>query len=310
MQKDFLLLVLAAAATVVCGVAQAHGITVKAGVIRYDANSKTNGVTGIGIPPGADAEVGDATTAVFTVEFEVKPNVGIELVMGVPAKIKATASGSVAFLGEVLTARNVAPTVLVNYHFGKSGDTLRPYLGVGVNYTKFTNVTSPYGWDVKLSDSVGMAVQAGVDYQLSKNWGLFASVARVDVQSKLTAVGATVLQSKIDFRPITYAAGLSYRFCAWGQQKGRCKGRAKDRAKDRARARCSNAHFSVWRSFDEHFSVRHFGARLQTNAGQPEHPAQQSPGPCRGAQHRARGAAAGAAVPGHVSAVAAGADCL
>ncbi len=212
MQKDFLLLVLAAAATVVCGVAQAHGITVKAGVIRYDANSKTNGVTGIGIPPGADAEVGDATTAVFTVEFEVKPNVGIELVMGVPAKIKATATGSVAFLGEVLTARNVAPTLLVNYHFGKSGDTLRPYLGVGVNYTKFTNTTTPYGWDVKLSDSVGMAVQAGVDYQLSKNWGLFASVARVDVQSKLTAVGATVLQSKIDFRPITYAAGLSYRF--------------------------------------------------------------------------------------------------
>ena len=212
MQKDFLLLVLAAAATVVCGVAQAHGITVKAGVIRYDANSKTNGVTGIGIPPGADAEVGDATTAVFTVEFEVKPNVGIELVMGVPAKIKATATGSVAFLGEVLTARNVAPTVLVNYHFGKSGDTLRPYLGVGVNYTKFTNTTTPYGWDVKLSDSVGMAVQAGLDYQLNRNWGLFASVARVDVQSKLTAAGATVLQSKIDFRPITYAAGLAYRF--------------------------------------------------------------------------------------------------
>lgn len=212
MQKDFLLLVLAAAATAAGGLAQAQGTTVKAGVIRYDANSKTNGVTGIGIPPGADAEVGDATTAVFTVEFEVKPKVGIELVLGVPPKIKATATGSAAFLGEVLTARNVAPTVLVNYHFGQTGDTLRPYLGVGVNYTKFTDVTTRYGWDVKLSDSVGMAVQAGLDHQLSKHWGLFASVARVDVKSKLTAVGATVLQSQIDFRPITYAAGLSYRF--------------------------------------------------------------------------------------------------
>ena len=212
MQQNFRLLVLAAAACATCGVAQAQSTTLKAGVIRYDANSKTNGVTGIGIPPGADAEVGDATTAVFTVEFEVKPNVGVELVMGVPPKIKAKATGSVAFLGEVLTARNVAPTVLVNYHFGQSGNTLRPYLGIGVNYTKFTNISTPYGWDVKLSDSVGLAVQGGVDYQLSKHWGLFASVARVDVKSKLTAVGATVLESKIDFRPITYAAGLSYRF--------------------------------------------------------------------------------------------------
>lgn len=212
MQQNFRLLVLAAAVCATCGVAQAQSTTLKAGVIRYDANSKTNGVTGIGIPPGADAEVGDATTAVFTVEFEVKPNVGVELVLGVPPKIKAKATGSVAFLGEVLTARNVAPTVLVNYHFGQSGNALRPYLGIGVNYTKFTNISTPYGWDVKLSDSVGLAVQAGVDYQFSKNWGLFASVARVDVQSKLTAVGATVLQSKIDFRPITYAAGLSYRF--------------------------------------------------------------------------------------------------
>lgn len=190
--------------------AQAH--TLKGGVIRYDSNSKTNGVTGIGIPAGADAEVGDATTVLLTYEYEVKPNVGIELVIGVPPKIKAKATGTVAFLGEVLTARNVAPALIVNYHFGQKGDTLRPYIGLGLNYTKFTNVTTPYGWNVKLRDSVGMVAQVGADYALSKDHGLFASVARVDVKSKLVATGAVVLQSTIDFRPITYAAGAYYRF--------------------------------------------------------------------------------------------------
>jgi outer membrane protein len=205
-------LVVAAALAATQAPALAQSQTLKAGVIRYDAHSRTNGVTGVGIPPGADAEVGDATTLFFTYEYEVKPNVGIELVLGVPPKIKAKATGSVAFLGEVLSARNVAPTLLVNYHFGDPNATLRPYIGLGVNYTRFTDVKTPYAWDVKLSDSVGLAAQVGADYKLGKHWGLFGSVARVDVKSKLVATGATVLQSEIDFRPWTYSFGAFCRF--------------------------------------------------------------------------------------------------
>jgi outer membrane protein len=192
--------------------AYAQQSIVKAGLIRYDSHSKTNGVTGIGIPAGADAEVGDATTFLLTYEYMAKPNVGIELVLGIPPKIKAKASGSVAFLGEVLSARNVAPTLLVNYHFGTAGDVFRPYIGLGLNYTHFTNITTPYGWDVKLSDSVGFSGHVGADYVLNKDMGLFVSLGRADVKSKLTATGAVVLQSTIDFRPWTYTFGASYKF--------------------------------------------------------------------------------------------------
>jgi outer membrane protein len=192
--------------------AQAQSQTVKAGFIRYDVHSKTNGVTGVGIPPGADAEVGGATTVFASYEIELKPNVGVELVLGVPPKITAKATGSVAFLGEVLTARNVAPTLLFNYHFGDKDATLRPYLGLGVNYTRFSDIKTPYAWDVKLRDSVGLAAQVGADYRLGKHWGLFGSVARVDVKSKLVATGATVLQTTIDFRPWTYNFGAYCHF--------------------------------------------------------------------------------------------------
>ena len=212
MQHTIRLIALAAWAA--SGAAQVHAqdSTLKAGVIYYQTHARTNGVTGIGIPPGADATVGNATTVLLTYEYALSPNVGVELVLGVPPKIKASASGSVAFLGEVLTARNVAPTLLFNYHFFAPGSTLRPYLGVGINYTKFTDVKTPYAWDVHLSDSTGLAVQAGLDWALNKQWGLFASVAKVDVKSNLTATGAVVLQSMIDFRPITYSVGASFRF--------------------------------------------------------------------------------------------------
>jgi outer membrane protein len=194
------------------GLAQAQQSTVKFGITRYQTHAQTTGITGIGIPPGADAQIGSATTVLATYEFEVMPNVGVELVLGIPPKIKAKASGSVAFLGDVLEAKNLAPTLLFNYHFGKDGDSLRPYIGAGINYTRFVGISSPYGWQVSLKDSWGPTVQIGLNYAIDKQWGGFASVAAVKTKSDLVATGATVLQTTIDFKPVVYTAGLFYRF--------------------------------------------------------------------------------------------------
>lgn len=206
--------VLLAVFALACGVAaQAQDHIVKLGPIRYDTHSKTSGIHGIGIPPGADAETGDATTLLFTYERMLRPNLGIELVVGVPPRVKARATGSVAFLGDdVLSAKNVAPTLLVNWHLGGTGDTWRPYLGIGVNYTRFTGIRSRLAPQVDMSDSWGPAVQAGVDYALNRQWGLYASIAALKVKSDVVAVGSTVLTTTIDFRPTTYAFGASYRF--------------------------------------------------------------------------------------------------
>jgi outer membrane protein len=186
---------------------------IKIGVTRYNSHSSTDGIHGIGVPAGADAKVGDATTVIFVYERMVTPNVGVEFVLGVPPTIKAKATGSVAFLGDdVLSARNVAPTLLFNYHFFTADDAFRPYLGAGINYTKFTNAKSKLASDVKLGDSYGLALQAGVNYAITKDWGLFASVAHLDVKSKLVASGSTVLTTTIDFNPWVYSIGGYWQF--------------------------------------------------------------------------------------------------
>ncbi len=63
-----------------------------------------------------------------------------------------------------------------------------------------------------MSDAVGLAIQAGISYAAAKNWGLFASIARVDVKTDLVAVTSTVLTTIIDFKPVTYSADAFYRF--------------------------------------------------------------------------------------------------
>jgi outer membrane protein len=186
---------------------------VKAGVLYYDPHSRTDGITGIGVPAGADAKVNGAATLLLTYERMFHPNIGVELVLGYPPKIKADAAGSVAFLGDdVLEARHLAPTLLVNWHFGQPGDRIRPYLGAGVNYTRFTRVRSRLANEVELGDSTGWAFHGGVDFAFNDRWGAFASVGHARVRSKVVASGATVFTTTIDFRPWTYSAGLSYRF--------------------------------------------------------------------------------------------------
>jgi outer membrane protein len=192
--------------------AQAQDNVVKLGLTRYDTHARTTGIQGIGVPAGADAAVGDATTLIAVYERLLSPNMGVELVLGVPPKISSRATGSVAFLGEVLTARNVAPTLLFNYHFGDSANQVRPYVGVGLNWTRFVGVKSTLAPSVEMSDSLGWAVQGGVSVAFDKRWGMFASVATLKVKSDLVAAGSTVLTTTIDFRPVVYSAGVSYRF--------------------------------------------------------------------------------------------------
>ncbi|MEO8310942.1 MAG: OmpW family outer membrane protein [Caldimonas sp.] len=211
--KNLCSLAFAAALAFTACAAAAQENVIKFGITYYQTHSRTDGISGVGVPPGADADVGNATTVIFVYERLFTPNVGLELVVGVPPRIKAKATGSVAFLGgEVLSAKNVAPTLLLNYHFFTPSDALRPYVGAGINYTHFSDVKSSIAPQVSMSNSTGLALQAGANYAISKDFGLFASIARLNVKSKVVATGATVLTTTVDFRPIVYSAGVSYQF--------------------------------------------------------------------------------------------------
>jgi outer membrane protein len=213
MTSQLRLSLLLPAALLAAAGASAQDNVVKFGLTNYTTHSRTSGISGVGVPPGADAETGNATTLLLTYERMVTPSLGIELAVGVPPRIKARATGSVAFLGDdVLSARNVAPTLFLNHHFDTLGGRWRPYVGAGVNFTRFTGIRSSLSPKVEMGDSTGWALQAGVDWSLDRQWFLFGSIATLQVKSKLVATGSTVLQTTIDFRPVVYSFGVARRF--------------------------------------------------------------------------------------------------
>ncbi|VEA73944.1 Outer membrane protein W precursor [Serratia rubidaea] len=42
-----------------------------------------------------------------------------------------------AVSGDIATVHHLPPTLMAQYYFGDRQDKLRPYMGVGVNYTTF-----------------------------------------------------------------------------------------------------------------------------------------------------------------------------
>ena len=206
-------LALAAALAFTAFAAEAQENVVKVGITRYDTHSRTDGISGIGVPPGADAEVGDATTVIFVYERLFTPNVGLEFVLGVPPRLKAKATGSVAFLGDdVLSAKNVAPTLLLNYSLLHAERRVAavPRRRHQLHALHQRQVEPrPRRQDGQL-DRPGAAGRP----QLRDQQGHRPVREHRQAQRQEQGRGGRrpVLTTTVDFRPLVYSAGLSYQF--------------------------------------------------------------------------------------------------
>jgi len=132
-------------------------------------------------------------------------NIAAELILTVPQK--HTLSSSVLG-GPIGTLKHLPPTLTVQYHFdGLSG--FKPYVGAGVNYTRFSSVNLPAGVDID-RNSWGLALQAGVDIPLSKNLYLNVDVKKVQISTDVSVAGANKGSFKVD--PVLVGVGLGWKF--------------------------------------------------------------------------------------------------
>lgn len=154
--------------------------------------------------PVAGLAVNDKAIAEADISYFFSPNVAAELVLTVPQKQKVSTTAD----GQIGTFKHLPPTLLLQYHFTQF-QGFKPYVGAGVNYTKISsvNLVSPYSLE---KDSWGLAVQAGVDVPLSKNWSVNFDVKKVQIRTNVLASGVSAGELKLD--PTLLSVGVGYRF--------------------------------------------------------------------------------------------------
>jgi outer membrane protein len=135
--------------------------------------------------------------------YFLSPNLAAELILTTPQKQTVYANGA-----EIGSFKHLPPTLLMQYHFTDLQGA-KPYVGAGINYTRFSHASLPAGVSLD-SHSWGWAFQAGVDFPLDRNWSINLDVKKVYIRTDVYAGGSSVGRLRVD--PVLYGVGLGYRF--------------------------------------------------------------------------------------------------
>lgn len=200
---------------------KAGDVVLRAGAAMVDPQTDSSKISVAGGKiPGTKATVGDDTQLGLTLSYFVADHVAVELLASTPFTHRIGVKGLGAIDGRFGEAQHLPPTLSVQYFPLDTSSKLQPYFGAGVNYTAFFNEKlsdrhRAMGFSqLELSDSWGLALQAGVDYKLSDRIVLNAAVWRIDLNTKATAQlsGVGKVKVDVDVDPWVYMVGIGYKF--------------------------------------------------------------------------------------------------
>ena len=214
MKKTTLVVLAAMMAPMLASAHQAGDFLFRAGSATVRPNAGSDDVLGQG-----SFSANNNTQLGLTFGYMVTDNIGVELLAATPFRHKVGLNGQ-AVNGDIATVHDLPPSLMAQYYFGDKQDKLRPYLGVGVNYTTFFDEKfNDNGKDAGLSnlslkDSWGVAAQAGLDYNLDEHWMLNMSVWWMNIETKTRFDDADGNHHSIDTRldPWVFMFGAGYRF--------------------------------------------------------------------------------------------------
>lgn len=175
---------------------------VRVRALHLDPANKSDPIGGVGASDRLT--VNSKTIPEVDISYFFTPNWATELVLTYPQKQKVSLDGA-----EIGTFKHLPPTLTLQYHFTPQ-KTISPYVGAGINYTRISSVKLLNGAADLESSSLGLALQAGVDFKLDKNWSLNLDVKKVQIRSDVNTAAGQLSAVKID--PWLIGVGVGYRF--------------------------------------------------------------------------------------------------
>jgi len=169
-----------------------------------------NGQSTAAIQPGGsglDVNAKNKTIPELDISYFFTRNIAAELVLTYPQRVEVR-----SYSTSLGTVTALPPTLLVQYHLTQFGP-LKPYVGAGINYTRFgsRNLGGADEYSVEKS-SIGYAAQIGADYMLTKNWGVNLDVKYLQIETDVIVNSSGASAGTLKLSPIATSVGVTYKF--------------------------------------------------------------------------------------------------
>lgn len=189
-------------------------IIVRAGLASVVPNDSSDKILG----SDEELEVNSNTQIGLTVGYMITDNISFEVLAATPFSHKI--STDLSDLGTIAETKHLPPTFMLQYYFGQAESELRPYVGVGLNYTMFfdegfnSEAKNAGLSDLELENSWGLAANLGVDYMINEDWFVNGSVwyADIDTKAKFEHNVAGSQSADVSIDPWVFMISGGYKF--------------------------------------------------------------------------------------------------
>ena len=146
-------------------------------------------------------------------EYFVADNVGVELLAAIPFHHDITLTDNNGNRVDAKT-QHLPPTLSLQYHFDgyNMPMNVKPFVGVGVNYTTFfkERVYLGNGNDLELDDSVGIAGHVGLDIPFTPTEAFRIDARYMDIKTDASLNGEDI--GEVDISPWVYGVAFVKQF--------------------------------------------------------------------------------------------------
>jgi len=155
-------------------------------------------------------DVDDDIRPTISGEYFIANNVGIELLAAIPFHHDITLTDA---NGDTVDGKtqHLPPTLSLQYHFDgyNMPMNLKPFVGVGVNYTTFFEEKVALG-DLELDDSVGVAGHVGLDIPFAPTEAFRIDARYMDIKTDAKLDGNDI--GEVDISPWVYGVAFVKQF--------------------------------------------------------------------------------------------------
>ena len=212
MKLQSLVLAAATALTMTTAFAVPAGTWSVAAGAHYVDPKSDNGTLNNGLSVDVDGDVRPTISG----EYFIANNVGVELLAAIPFHHDFNLNnpnGTTALTGKT---QHLPPTLSLQYHFDGYNlpMNVKPFVGVGVNYTTFFKERVSTGGDLDLDDSVGVAGHIGLDipFAPTESFRIDARYMDIKTDATLNIDGVSSDIGEIDISPWVYGVAFVKQF--------------------------------------------------------------------------------------------------